>query len=159
MVTIRLASAADAGVIAEHRRLMFADAGLAEAGAMDRMVENCGVWVKPRLQDGSYLAWLAEEDGAVVAGAGMWVMEFPPHWMDAEAARAYLLNFYTEPTHRGQRLAPRLLELAIEEARRRGIKVVTLHASKFGRPIYERHGFKLTTEMMLRLAESEGCGG
>jgi GNAT superfamily N-acetyltransferase len=158
MATIRLGTAADAEAIAWQRRQMFADAGLAEIEAMSAMTANFAAWVRPKLEDGSYRAWLAEDAGAVVAGAGIWVMEFPPHWMDAEPARAYLLNFYTAPTHRGQGLAPRMLSLAIEEARRRGIKVVTLHASKFGRPIYERHGFKPTTEMMLRLADSGGGG-
>jgi hypothetical protein len=28
-------------------------------------------------------------------------MEFPPHWMDPEPLRAYLLNFYTIPEARG----------------------------------------------------------
>jgi len=29
--------------------------------------------------------------------------------------------------------------------------VVSLHASKFGKPIYERNGFEPSTEMMLRV--------
>jgi hypothetical protein len=39
----------------------------------------------------------------------------------------------------------------VEDARRRGIKVVSLHASKFGKPLYERNGFELSSEMILRL--------
>ncbi len=151
MVEIRRATSGDAGLIAEHRRKMFADAGLAESEAMDPMVENFIDWVLYRLEDGSYLGWLAVADGAVVAGAGMLLIEFPPHWMDAEPLRAYLLNFYTEPSHRGQGIAPRMLQMALDDARERGIKVVTLHASKFGKPIYERHGFLPSSEMMLRL--------
>jgi GNAT superfamily N-acetyltransferase len=85
----------------------------------------------------------------VVAGAGMWLMDFPPHWMDAEPRRAYLLNFYVESAFRGQGLAYELLKTAVEDARRRGIKVVSLHASKFGKPLYERNGFEPTNEMML----------
>lgn len=37
------------------------------------------------------------------------------------------------------------------DARRRGIKVVSLHASKFGKPLYERNGFEATNEMILWL--------
>jgi len=44
-----------------------------------------------------------------------------------------------------------MLHAAMEEAKTLGIKVVTLHASKFGKPIYEKHGFTPTSEMMLRL--------
>ena len=64
--------------------------------------------------------------------------------------RAYLLNFYVEPKWRGQGLAYRLLKTAIEETRARGIGVVNLHASVFGKPLYERNGFKVSNEMLLR---------
>jgi len=149
MIATRMATEDDAALIAEHRRRMFADSGMAEASAMDEMVANFVEWVRPRLRDGRYLGWLMEDDGAVVAGAGMWLMDFPPHWMDAEAVRAYLLNFYVEPATRGRGLAEQMLQLALDEARRRGIGVVSLHASRMGRPIYERNGFEGTNEMML----------
>jgi GNAT superfamily N-acetyltransferase len=115
------------------------------------MMENFAVWVRPRLEDGSYVGWIVSKEGRVVAGAGMWLMEFPPHWMDAEAKRAYLLNFYVEPGCRGHGLAYALLKTTVEDARRRGIKVVSLHASKFGKPLYERNGFVASNEMMLTL--------
>ncbi len=145
-----MATAIDAELIAGHRMKMFADAGQADAPAMAQMAENFVSWVKPRLMDGRYVGWLMEDQGKVVAGAGMWLMDFPPHWMDAEPVRAYLLNFYTEPEYRGRGIAGEMLKMAVDEAARRGIKVVALHASKFGRPIYERNGFADTNEMMLR---------
>ena len=77
-------------------------------------------------------------------------MEFPPHWMHDEAVRAYLLNFYVGPAFRGHGLAYALLKTVVGETRRRGIKVVSLHASKFGKPLYERNGFELSNEMILR---------
>jgi GNAT superfamily N-acetyltransferase len=151
MFETRVAVVADAELIAFQRRSMFVDAGQAEESSLPVMVENFVAWVRPRLSDGSYVGWLVEADGRVVAGAGMWLMDFPPHWMDAQPVRAYLLNFYVEPAFRGHGLAYKLLRTAVEDARRRGIKVVSLHASKFGRPIYERNGFEASTEMMLRL--------
>jgi GNAT superfamily N-acetyltransferase len=151
MIETRMAKVEDARLIAGQRRRMFAESGQADAETMGRMEENFVAWVRPRLADGSYLGWLMEEDGQVVAGAGLWLMDFPPHWMDAEPVRGYLLNFYTEPSHRGRGIAGQMLEMTVEEARRRGIGVVSLHASKFGRPIYERNGFAGTNEMILRL--------
>jgi GNAT superfamily N-acetyltransferase len=156
MLTTRFATVVDAELIARHRRSMFVDAGQAEDAKLQTMVENFVVWVRPRLSDGSYVGWLVEveedgEDGRVVAGAGMWLIDFPPHWMDAQPVRAYLLNFYVDPAFRGRGLAYELLSTAVEDARRRGIKVVSLHASKFGKPLYERNGFEPTNEMILRL--------
>jgi GNAT superfamily N-acetyltransferase len=157
MFRTRLATAADAELIAGQRRSMFVDAGQAPDAGLSLMVENFVAWVRPRLSDGSYVGWIVEEGGRVVAGAGMWLMDFPPHWMDAEPRRAYLLNFYVEPGFRGQGLAYELLKTAVEDARRRGIKVVSLHASKFGKPLYERNGFEPTNEMILSL-EGERSG-
>jgi GNAT superfamily N-acetyltransferase len=78
-------------------------------------------------------------------------MEFPPHWMHLEPRRAYLLNFYTAPEARGHGYAKELLKACVELCRERFVEVVTLHASPFGRPIYEKFGFTDSTEMMLRL--------
>lgn len=151
MTTTRMATTADAELIAHHRLRMFVDSGQADGEAMTQMAANFIAWVKPRLEDGRYLGWLMVEGGAVVAGAGMWLVDFPPHWMDAEPVRAYLLNFYVEPAFRGQGIAEQMLKLAVDEAKQRRIGVVSLHASKLGRPIYERNGFAETNEMMLRL--------
>jgi GNAT superfamily N-acetyltransferase len=129
---------------------MFVDAEVKFAVPMETMVANFVEWLRPKLVDGSYVGWLAEQDGRLVAGAGLWVMEWPPHFMHAEPRRAYLLNFYVAPEMRRQGLARMLLVLAVEEAKARGIKVVTLHASKFGKPVYEQYGFKMSNEMMLR---------
>jgi GNAT superfamily N-acetyltransferase len=151
MFETRFATVADAALIAEQRCKMFLEMGQPDDARMHAMVEGFVPWVRPKLEDGSYVGWLVSKDGRVVAGAGMWLMDFPPHWMDAAPLRAYLLNFYVEPEFRGHGLAYGLLKTTVEDARRRGIKVVSLHASRFGRPLYERNGFESTNEMWLRL--------
>jgi GNAT superfamily N-acetyltransferase len=150
MFETRLATAADAELIGEQRRRMFLDSVPTSEEQLMKMIAKFVPWVRTKLEDGSYVGWLTSEDGRVVAGAGMWLMEFPPHWMHEEPVRAYLLNFYVDPEFRGQGLAHALLKTVIEETRRRGIKVVSLHASVFGKPLYERNGFELSNEMILR---------
>ena len=98
-------------------------------------------WVRTHLADGTYVGLFLEEDGKVLTSAGIYFMEFPPHWMDPEPLRAYLLNFYTIPEARGRGYAKQILAAAVAECRTRGPRVITLHASRFGRPIYERFGF------------------
>ena len=149
MFEIRLATEADAELISEQRYRMFVDSTQVNDARLKEVTKNFVPWVRERLIDGRYVGWLAEEDERVVAGAGVLFMDFPPHWMDPEPVRAYLLNFYVNPEFRGHGLAYRLLKTAVEDARRRGIKVISLHASKFGKPLYERNGFKATNEMFL----------
>jgi GNAT superfamily N-acetyltransferase len=150
MFETRLATVADAELIGEQRRRMFLDSVPTDDAQLERMIAKFVPWVRAKLEDGSYVGWLTSNDGRVVAGAGMWLMEFPPHWMHEEPVRAYLLNFYVDPEFRGHGLAYSLLKTVVEETRQRGIKVVSLHASVFGKPLYERNGFELSNEMILR---------
>jgi ribosomal protein S18 acetylase RimI-like enzyme len=150
MPETRKAILADAEAIAEQRVRMFVDDGVAGYDNLAQMRANFIDWVRPRLEDGSYIGWLVEEDSRLIAGAGLWEMEWPPHFMDENPRRAYLLNFYVAPEARRRGLARMLLGLAVAEAKSRGIKVVTLHASKLGRLVYEQGGFNASTEMMLR---------
>src|SRR6266702_800878 len=78
MFEMRLATVVDAELIARHRRSMFVDSGQAEEAKLLTMMDNFIEWVRPRLSEGSYVGWLVEEDGRVVAGAGMWLIDFPP---------------------------------------------------------------------------------
>jgi GNAT superfamily N-acetyltransferase len=154
MFEMKMAMAEDAELIAVQRCRMFAEMGWPNDERMQAMAENFVPWVRAKLNDGSYLGWLVSSDGRVVGGGGMLLMDFPPHWRDARPMRAYLLNFYVEPEFRGRGLAQGLLKAAVEEAKRREIKVVSLHASKFGKPLYERSGFEVSNEMVLWDTES-----
>jgi GNAT superfamily N-acetyltransferase len=155
MYEMRAATAADAKQIAIQRRSMFLEMGIPDDEGMKAMIRAFVPWVRERLADGRYLGWLVEDGDAVVAGGGMVLMDFAPHYRDPQPLRAHLLNFYVAPEARGSGLAYGLLKTAIQEARLRGIGVMTLHASDAGRPLYERNGFKASNEMMLMMAESE----
>jgi len=156
MFEIRLAGLEDAELIGRQRRQMFLDAGQPDDVVMAAMERDFVPWVREKIAEDRYVGFLASERGVVVGGAGVWLMEFPPHFLDAAPVRAYLLNFYTAPEVRGRGLAGSLVDRCVEEARVRGCEVVTLHASKFGKPIYEKKGFKQTNEMMLLFNPRKG---
>ena len=62
------------------------------------------------------------------------------------------LGFYyvaTAPSHRGKGLASRLMSVALEDARNRGLKTSTLQASAMGRPVYEKLGYEATFALHL----------
>jgi ribosomal protein S18 acetylase RimI-like enzyme len=144
----RLATVADAPLITSHRRRMFVDAGRRDDQVLQLMAQAHEPWVAQAISDGRYLGWLTEDDGKVIAGAGLLVLDWPPHPLDPRStARGYLLNVYVEPEYRRRRLASNLIELALAEARRRGIRVVALHSTEEGRRLYEAAGFRSTNEM------------
>jgi GNAT superfamily N-acetyltransferase len=150
MPAIRRAIVDDAALIAQHRHRMFADNDFTTEAHLREMDATFEPWVRAHLADGTYIGLLLEDDGKVLAGGGIYLMDFPPHWSDPAPLRAYLLNFYTAPEARGRGYAKQVLDAALAECRTLGPRVITLHASRFGRPIYEKYGFTPTTEMMLR---------
>lgn len=149
MPTLRRATVSDAALITEHRHLMFAAMDVTTEARLCEMDLAFEPWVRTHLADGAYIGLFLEEDGKVLSAGGVYFMEFPPGWMDPSPIRSYLLNFYTVPAARGHGYAKQILEAALAECRTRGPRVITLHASRFGRPIYERFGFTQSTEMML----------
>ncbi|HEY5328748.1 MAG TPA: GNAT family N-acetyltransferase [Acidobacteriaceae bacterium] len=153
MPHIRRATLADVALITTQRHRMFADNDLATEAHLTAMDAQFEPWLRAHLTAGTYLGLLLSDDPnptEILAGAGVYFMDWPPHFLDIQPIRAYLLNFYTAPQARGRGYAKLLLKTAVEESHAHGAKVVTLHASAFGKPIYEKFGFTHNNEMMLR---------
>ena len=147
---LRRATPDDAATITAQRHQMFADNELATEAAYNTMDLNFEPWVRERLADGRYVGLFLEDEGKLLAACGIFFGDFPPHFLDPNPIRAYLLNFYTAPEARGRGLATQLLQHAVDECHQRNVRVITLHASKFGRPIYEKFGFTQNNEMILK---------
>lgn len=147
---IRAATLADADVIVKHRRAMFFDMGYQDTGWLDEMAAAFLPWLGRKMEAGEYLAWFAiARGGSVAAGAGLWLMDWPPHMVRGGSQRGNILNVYTERPYRRRGLARRLMEVTLEWCRKQEIPVVILHASAEGRPLYESLGFKPTNEMRM----------
>jgi ribosomal protein S18 acetylase RimI-like enzyme len=146
---IRAADTADATLISAHRRAMFAEIDKLDESLLSALERRSVSWTERMIREGKYYGWIATDAGRSLASAGLLILDWPPHPFDPEGElRGYLLNVYVEPEYRKRGLAHELVERCMAEARRRGIRVVTLHSSQAGRPIYERLGFHATNEMM-----------
>jgi GNAT superfamily N-acetyltransferase len=150
MPSLRRATPLDATTITAQRHQMFADNELATEARYAEMDLAFKPWVRERLADGRYVGLFFEEENEILAACGIFFGDFPPHYLDPNPIRAYLLNFYTAPAARGRGLATQLLQHAVDECRVKDVRVITLHASKFGRPIYEKFGFTQNNELILR---------
>jgi len=150
--TIRPATTADLEIVLQHRRRMFEDMGFKDPLAMQAMFRSSTPLLEKGLASGRYRGWLVEAgpDG-VVAGGGVIVLDFQSHPIDPRAQRAWVVNMFTEPAHRHRGLARRLMDVMIAWCRADGMKILYLHASDFGRPLYESLGFEPTNEMRLVL--------
>jgi len=101
------------------------------------------------LARGRGLAWLAESAAGEPIGSNVLLL-FPripsPNCLIAE--EGYVLSVYTRPEWRGRGVATGLIRESIEEARRRGLARIRLHATEDGRRVYEAAGFKFRTDEM-----------
>ncbi len=128
---------------------MFAEIHTLNESLMTALERRSASWTERMIREGKYYGWITTDGDRPVASAGLLILDWPPHPFDPEGElRGYLLNVYVEPEYRKRGLAHELVERCMAEARRRGIRVVTLHSSQAGRPIYERFGFRATNEMM-----------
>ena len=149
MMTTRSANADDAELITRHRVAMFADMGNAPDAVLDEMALHFQPWVRKKLAEGKYAGWITSDGEHPIASAGLLILDWAPHFLDPGCGeRGYILNVFVEPKYRGHGLAKSLTKECMDEARRRGIGVVVLHASKKGQPVYEKLGFKMSNEMM-----------
>lgn len=147
MLVYREVRPQDAAAICDHRRRMFTEMGT-DALLLDTASESFAIWLAPRLTDGGYFGFMAEDAGTVIGGVGLYLYEWPPAPLHpASGARALVSNVFVEPAYRGRGIATELMRRAEAELARRGVAYATLSASDAGRPVYEKLGWKATNEM------------
>lgn len=149
---IRPATPQDLEAVLYHRRRMFEDMGFTDQKALDAMLASSTPLLQRGLTEGTYRGWLVETSGdGVVAGGGVIILQFQSHPSDPRPQRAWVVNMFTEPEHRRQGLARRLMQTILEWCIAEGMRFLYLHASDDGRHLYENVGFKSTNEMRLVL--------
>jgi len=110
-------------------------------------------WARALMADGKFLAVLAEDSrGRVLGSGGLWRMPAQPRPGPlGRGEMPYVLSMFTEPDHRGLGIASRIVREMVRWSRAHRYGRIVLHASRFGRPVYERLGFEDGSEMRLPL--------
>ena len=98
-------------------------------------------YYREALADGSHTAYLAFDDGAFVGAGGVSYYRVMPTFHNPSGRKAYIMNMYVRPACRRRGVATRMLDLLVEDAKRRGIQCISLEATDAGRPLYEKYGF------------------
>lgn len=126
--------------------------GYRDDAALNSMSAKFQVWLLQHMNSGDYHAWLVSApDGSVAAGAGLWLMDWPPHMVGQGTKRGNILNVYTEEKFRRRGLARELMKAVLLWCRENSIDTVILHASPEGKALYESMGFNPTNEMRIHL--------
>jgi GNAT superfamily N-acetyltransferase len=150
---VREATLDDLDALVRHRVGMFtamgAEADLAALAAAFR------VWLQATMPAREYYAWVCDTpSGAIVAGAGVSLLRWPPGPQLGTGGRlAFVYNVYTEPAHRRQGLARRLMDAIHDWCAAQGIGSVALNAAPAARHLYDSMGYsEVPSPMMFRIA-------
>ena len=107
-------------------------------------------YFKNALKQGSYIGFIAEENGVPAGTGGICLHIHPPSYSVPNGKTACLLNMYTLPGFRGRGVAGKILALLIEKAKEHDCRKVYLNASNMGKPLYQKNGFTdVANEMVL----------
>ena len=148
---IRPTAIADLELILHQRREMFREMGGDYERGLQAFENASRTYLVTALENGSYYGLLGEMNNEVVAGGGVLLAAWPGSPLNLDPRRAWILNIYVEPEFRRRGLARAIAKSLIEWCRQEGFQSVALHASEYGRSLYESLGFRSTNEMRLRL--------
>ncbi len=150
-MNFRSATFADLDLVLHHRREMFREMGGIYEGQLELFESASHEYFSAALRDGSYYGLFAETGNTVIGGGGLLLVPWPGSPLNFDPRRAWIVNIYVEPAYRGQGFGRSITEALIEWCRARHFQSVALHASMYGRPLYEKLGFQSTNEMRLKL--------
>jgi len=94
------------------------------------------------LLNGKIVAFVAEENGNVIAISIMCFYNICPSPSNLDGRLAFITDMYTVPEYRNKGLGYNLLNNIMKYAKKLGYKKVTLNATDSGRILYEKYGFK-----------------
>jgi len=135
----RTASLEDIHEISEIRKKQIQDEGQTPDIDID---EDLRRYFEKYMKSGELIEWVAEEDGRIIATAAIMFMDFPPSFRNKTGRTGYVGNVYTADEYRGRGIAGQLLDKLEQEARKRGITMLLLHASEAGRRAYLKSGYE-----------------
>ena len=98
--------------------------------------------IRPEIERGAHIAFLAEAEGEVVACAILIWWTMLPSLTELHRKRAYVSSVYCDPAWRRRGIARHLMEQLLAHAREMGVQRLILWASEMGRPLYLDQGFE-----------------
>ena len=138
----RLANKNDITVLVELRKQQLIDEGLPPISNIDMCIDKqLADYFNSAINDGSFISWVMENDGEIIATSGICFYSLPPNFSNQTGRTAYITNMYTKPEYRRKGIAADLLNMVIDEAKSRGYRVIRLHSSEYGKSIYKKAGF------------------
>ncbi|HZO95111.1 MAG TPA: GNAT family N-acetyltransferase [Candidatus Baltobacteraceae bacterium] len=147
----RRATAADAPLLGEHRARLWSEATQVRHDVLRAQVTAWSAWFADAIADGTYVAWIGEDDGATVASGGLLLLPAIPRPGGTAAREGRVHSVFVVEEARRRGIARALMHVLLDHARDAGLQRLKLHPSEVSRALYASLGFAPIDEMGLDL--------
>ncbi len=105
------------------------------------MVPALNEYYTRHMVDGTFVSWLALDEGNIIGTSGMSFVEKPPYFGCPSGKIGLLSSMYTDLEYRRRGIAKELLSRVIDDAREYGCGTIQITASDMGVKLYTDFGF------------------
>lgn len=145
----------DDEILAEHFLRMWRDIGVSDADIIVTAVEDTKTFIRRARLDLDFKGFIARSDGFPIGAACCQKLTsaYPMVTTNILGKRGYIWGVYVEPGFRKRGVARELVGKCFDHLSSVGCEEVFLHASQYGRSLYERMGFQTTNEMAIKRSD------
>ena len=119
-------------------------------GDLNLLEQKLYTYFEKAIRSGELVAVVAQERQEVCAVAMLSVVDRPPRTTEDSCRVGTIYNVYTYPEYRNRGLATAVMEILLEEAKKRNVTSVDLLASEQGMHLYEKLGFQYPIHTYMR---------
>ncbi|TVL89334.1 GNAT family N-acetyltransferase [Streptomyces sp. SAJ15] len=145
---VRPARPADSRALAELRWTFKQEDHEGPLPAPARHLEEAEHWIRDRLGDGRWSAWVAETDGEIRGHVFLCLVERMPEPYEDNNPIGYVTNFFVMPSQRNKGAGSALLEALRRHSRGAGLEGLIVWPSERSTPLYQRFGFQPSEELL-----------
>ena len=88
-----------------------------------------------------FIAFIAQEDGEIVSTVFLVIIEKPANPSFLTGKTGTILNVYTKPRYRRKGIASKLLQMALQKAKKDNLSFLELQVTREGESLYRKQGF------------------
>ncbi|MGC8514797.1 MAG: GNAT family N-acetyltransferase [Thermoplasmata archaeon] len=142
----------DLDILVDHRRKMWITLGSHSLEEIEDCIPAYREWLDSGIARGKVFCFKAVgEKGAIIGSVCVFFRDDIPGPGHLAASIPFVFSLYVENDFRNRGIGTELTRKCVDLSIERGYTRITLHASVYGRPIYEKMGFRPTTEMRLSI--------
>lgn len=145
---VRPARPSDARALAELRWTFKQEDYEGQPPVPARSLEGVELWIRDRLGDGRWSAWVAETGSEIFGHVFLCPVERMPEPYADNNPVGYVTNFFVLPPRRNKGVGSALLEALKQHARSVGLEGLIVWPSERSTPLYQRSGFQPPEELL-----------